>query len=117
MKSWKLISGILSIVFAGFVVFQSFAAGLADALGGTDTGASAAGLVVAILMLAAGVVSIVTRKKETNGGNIAMIILFGIAAVIGFTFHGTFEDLQFWAGLCVVCAVVAALSARANRKK
>lgn len=66
MKNWKLISGILSIVFAGFVVFQSFAAGLADALGGTDTRAMAAGILVAILMIAAGTIAAIRKEKMTS---------------------------------------------------
>ena len=36
MKNWKLICGILDIVFAVVVVSQSFAAGVSDALGGSE---------------------------------------------------------------------------------
>jgi hypothetical protein len=115
MKNWKLISGILSIVFAGFVFFQSFAAGLADALGGTDTGAMTAGIVVAIMMIAAGIVSIVTRKAEKNGGNIAQIVMFAIAAVVGFAMHAGYSDLVIWATWCCVCAIIAGISAKKNR--
>lgn len=32
MKTWKLISGILSIVLAAFVLFQSMAVGLGNSL-------------------------------------------------------------------------------------
>ena len=32
MKTWKLVSGIISIVLSVFVVFQSMIAGLANAL-------------------------------------------------------------------------------------
>lgn len=115
MKNWKLISGILSIVFAGFVFFQSFAAGLADALGGTDTGAMAAGILVAVMMIAAGIVSIVTRKAEKNGGNVAQIVMFAIAAVVGFAMHAGYSDLVIWATWCCVCAIIAGISARKNR--
>ena len=116
MKNWKLISGILNIVLAVVVVAQSFAAGVSDALGGSDSGAMSAGLVVAVLMVAAGIVSIVTRNVVKNGGNIAMIVLLVLAALIGFTMHAGYTDLVIWAAWCCVCAVVAAISARNNRK-
>lgn len=116
MKNWKLVSGILNIVLAVVVVSQSFAAGVSDALGGSDSGAMSAGLVVAVLMVAAGIVSIVTRKAVQNGGNVAMIVLLILAALIGFTMHAGYTDLVIWAAWCCVCAVVAAISARNNRK-
>ena len=61
-------------------------------------------------MLAGGIVSIATRKSEKNGGNIALIILFGLAALIGFTNYGSFSDLAIWSGWCVINAVLAIVS-------
>lgn len=116
MKNWKLVSGILNIVFAVVVVSQSFAAGVSDALGGSDSGAMSAGLVVAVLMVAAGIVSIVTRKAEKNGGNIAQIIMLSIAAVVGLAMHAEYEDLVLWATWCCVAGIVDGFSARKNRK-
>ena len=52
MKVWKLVAGILSIVFFLIVALQSCAAGVVDALedeGGTSGGA---GILVASFMLA-----------------------------------------------------------------
>lgn len=115
MKIWRLTSGILSIAISGIVLFQSVAAGLADALGGTDTGAMAAGVLVAVLMIAGGIVSIVSRKDVKKGANIAMIIMFSVAAVIGYTMHGVYQDLIIWATWCVACVAVAVISARKNK--
>ena len=109
MKTWKLVSGILSIVFVLVVLFQSCAAGLVDAIedeGGTGGGA---GAIVAILMLAGGIISIATRKGG-KGGNIALIILFGLAALLGFTMHGVYSDLMIFAGWCLICAVIALIA-------
>ena len=52
MKTWKLVSGILSIILSVFVTFQSGMAGLGNALADNNEVSGSAGLLVAILMLA-----------------------------------------------------------------
>lgn len=110
MKVWKLVSGILSIILFVLVTFQSCAAGLSNALEENGEVSGTAGVMVAALMLAGGIVSIATRKSEKNGGNIALIILFGLAALIGFANYGSFSDLAIWSGWCVINAVLAIVS-------
>ena len=110
MKVWKLVSGILSIVLCLFIIFQSCAAGLSNALEENNEVGGSAGIIVAVLMLAAGIVSIVTRNQEGKGGNIALIVMFGIAAVVGFALAGSYSDLRIWAAWCVLCAVLAVVS-------
>lgn len=117
MKVWKLISGILSIILFVFVSFQSCAAGVSNALEANGEASGSAGIIVAILMLAGGIVSIATRKSLGKGGNIALIVLFGLAAIIGFAGYGSFSDLAIWAGWCLinaVLAVVALVTAKKN---
>lgn len=58
-------------------------------------------------MLAGGIVSIVTSKSTGKGGNIALIVLFGIAALAGFALAGSFSDLRIWAAWCLINAIVA----------
>ena len=106
MKTWKLVSGILSIVLFLLVAFQSCAAGLSNTLEGNG---ELAGILVAIMLLAGGIVSIVSRKGS-KGGNIAVIVLYGIGALLGFTMAGSFSDLKIWACWCLVCAVLAIIS-------
>lgn len=77
MKTWKLVSGIISIVLSVFVVFQSMMAGL----------------VVSICMLCGGIVSIVSRKNNSKRANIALLILFGLATLTGFVLAGNYLDL------------------------
>lgn len=110
MKVWKLVAGILSIVFFIFVTFQSCAAGVANTLSDNGEVSGSAGLLVAIFMLAGGIVSIVSRKSAGKGGNITLIILFGLAALIGFANYGSYSDLAVWSGWCVINAVVAVIS-------
>ena len=64
MKVWKLISGILSMVLFLVVAFQSCAAGVANTLAENGEVSGSAGILVAILMLAGGIVSVATRKSE-----------------------------------------------------
>ncbi|EEU03464.1 hypothetical protein GCWU000322_00744 [Eubacterium saphenum ATCC 49989] len=116
MKTWKLVSGILSIVLSIFVMFQSSAAGLLNALDGGKESSGTAGLFVAFLMIAGGIVSIAVRKKISNGGNIALIVIFGLAALIGFvSAAGKFKDLYFWASWCLLLAVLAIICIIKNR--
>ena len=105
MATWKTISGVLSLALSMIVLFQSCAAGFVESVSNETTGGSASGLFVAILLIAVGVVSIATRRSR--GGNIAIIIISGIGAVIGFAGHGIYEDLIVWSVWHVVLAVVA----------
>lgn len=115
MKIWKLVSGILSIVLVLFVLFQSCAAGLGNALEANGEVGGSAGVLLAILMLAGGIVSIATRNSVKKGGSIALIVLFGIAAVTGFAGAGSYGDLYIWAGWCALCAVLAIVALIKNR--
>lgn len=117
MKVWKLVSGILSIILFVFVSFQSCAAGLSNALEANGEASGTAGIMVAVFMLAGGIVSIATRKAKGKGGNIALIILFGIAALVGFTSYGSYSDLAIWSGWCLINAVLAVIAMITGKKK
>ena len=106
MKTWKLVSGILSIILFAVVSMQSCAVGIGNTLQDNGEVGGSAGIIVAILLLAGGIVSIVTR----NGGNIALIVLFGLAALCGFTMGGSYSDLTIWSAWCLICAILAIIS-------
>ena len=113
MKTWKLVSGIISIVLSAVVVYQSRAASIIDRIANNLLNAGSysgtIGYIVALLMVAGGIVSIVTRKGN-KAGDIAIIVLFGIAALLGYTMGGIYVDLIVWSTWCVACAVVAIIS-------
>ena len=117
MKVWKLVSGILSIILFVLVTFQSCAAGVVNALEENGESSGSVGIIVAILMLAGGIVSIATRTSEKKGGNIALIILFGLAALIGFAGYGNYSDLAIWSGWCLINAVLAVVAMVTGKKK
>ena len=110
MKTWKLVSGIISIVLFLLVTFQSCAAGMANALEDKGGTSGSVGIIVAFLMLAGGIVSIATRKSVGKGSNIALIVLFGLAALVGFTGFGNYSDLAIWSGWCLICAILAVVA-------
>ena len=103
------------ILFA-LVTLQSCAAGVANALEENGETSGSAGLLVAVLMLAGGIVSVATRKSTKKGGNIAMIVLFGLAALIGFANYGSYSDLAIWSGWCLINAVLAVIALIIGKK-
>lgn len=69
---------------------------------------------VAALLLAGGIVSIVTRDAISNAGNVSLIILYGLAAGAGYLLAGSYADLIVWATWCLLCALVAAMAIAAD---
>lgn len=116
MKVWKLVSGILSIILFVFVSFQSCAAGISNTLEANGEVGGSAGVIVAIMLLAGGIVSIATRKG-VKGGNIALIVLYGIGALFGFVLAGSYSDLYIWAAWCLVCMILALVSLLTGKKE
>ena len=116
MKTWKLVSGILSIVLFIVVSFQSCAAGLANVLTENGESSGSGGIIVSIMLLSGGTVSIATRKSEGKGGNIALIVLFGLGALVGFALAGSFADLNIWAAWCLINAVLAVIAMVKGKK-
>ena len=115
MKTWKLVSGILSIVVFFMVAFQSCASGIGNAMAENGEVSGSAGIIVAIMILSGGIVSIATRKGG-KGGNIALIVLFGIGALFGYVLAGSFSDLNIWATWCLVNVILAIISLVKHKK-
>ncbi len=116
MKTWKLVAGILSIIIFCVVEFQSCAAGVVNSLEETGGTSGSVGMICGILILAGGIVSIATRKSTGKGGNIALIVLFGLAALFGFTGYGNYSDLVIWSIWAMINVVFAIISMAKNKK-
>lgn len=86
------------------VLFQSCAAGVANVLGDKNEYSGLVGFLVSILMISGSIVMIATRKEKKQGGSIATIIIFLIAAMIGFPNAGSFSDLKIWSIFCIIIA-------------
>lgn len=115
MKVWKLVSGILSIIIFVIVEFQSCAAGVVNALDENGGSSGSIGFLCGLLILTGGVVSIASRNSIKNGGNIALIVIFGLAAIIGFLGYGNYSDLVFWSIWALINAVLAIVSFVKNK--
>lgn len=110
MKTAKLVVGILSICLSAMVLFQSCAAGAANALEANGEVGGTGGFIVAIMLLAGGIVMIATRKSEKKGGSIAALILYLLGALIGFATAGSYSDLKIWAVVALLIAVMNAVA-------
>lgn len=117
MKTWKLVAGILSCVLFAVVAFQSCAAGMVNAIEANGHASGTAGFIVAILMLAGGIVSIATRKSTKKGASITLIVLFGLAALVGIAAHGNYSDLVIWSMWCLVNAILAVIALFQSQKQ
>lgn len=103
-------AGILSIVFFVMILFQSCAVSVGDAI--TDSGESggSAGIILAFLLLASGIVSIASKNNSRAGGDVAILILCALSCLFGFTMAGSYTDLLIWSGWCAICAIMAIIS-------
>lgn len=109
MKTARLVTGIISIVLSVLVLFQSCAAGAVNTLEQNGEVGGSGGFVVALMLLASGIVAVATRKGS-KGGSIACAVMYGIGALLGFTMAGSYGDLYIWAGLCLILCVMHIVS-------
>lgn len=114
MSIWKIVSGILSIVLSFLVVFQSCAAGFVNVVTASGEMSGTVGLLVALLMLAGGIVAIASRNAISNAGNVSLIIIYGIATFAGYFGAGIFGNLVLFSTWCLLCAVIAAMAIAAD---
>lgn len=117
MQIWKLVAGIFSIIISVIVTFQSCAAGFVNALEDNGGSSGSIGFMCAILILVGGIVSIATRKAAGKGGNIALIIIFGLCALIGFNGYGNYSDLIVWSMWALINAILALVAILKKKKK
>lgn len=117
MKTWKLVSGILSMILFVVVSFQSCAAGVVNALEENGGTSGSVGIIVAILILTGGIVSVASRNSVKKGGNIALFILFGLGALMGFAGYGNYSDLVIWSIWCLINAILAIVALITANKK
>lgn len=115
-ETWKLVSGILSIILFVLVSMQSCAVGMGNALFDSGEISGTAGIIVSIMLLCGGIVSVVTRKGG-KGGNIAAFVLYLLGAFFGFSLAGSYTDLIIWSSWCCICALFAILALILGDKK
>lgn len=117
MKTAKLVFGIISIALTAVIIFQSCAAGIYDVIGSTGESSGMAGVLVAILMIAGSITMLATRSQGQVGGSVACLVLFLLAALIGFTLAGSYGDLRLWAAWCLIVAALNLVSLIKKKSK
>lgn len=118
MKIWRLVSGILSMVMFLIITVQSCAVGFVNAVeDNKDDTSGAGGVLVAFGLLVAGIVATALWKNKSKGGDISLIVLYGLTALMGFTNQGTFKDLVVWSSWALICAIMAAVALIKNSKE
>lgn len=116
MKTWKLVSGIFTMLFSIFATFSGIVFGIDNAINKRADGGDSNVLVINMFFFMAGLVSICVRKSKI-AGNIAIIILYGITALIGFSSGGSQGQWTVVAAWSTICAAIAAISLYKNIKK
>ena len=105
MKTARLTIGIISMVLFLFIMFQSCAASVGEALTGDEGGGSSSGVLVALFMLIAGIIGVCTRNGVT--GAYVAAGFYALAGIIGISSIGSiFADLVIWGGVSLAFAAV-----------
>lgn len=112
MKTWKLVSGILSIILALICGMQCLVVVIGDALVGGVSWFF--GGLVTLLMLSMGIVSIVTQRKKS----VAVVVLGLLGLLLGFVgaTAGLFADLELWGLWCGICAILGIVALVTGKK-
>lgn len=97
----RTIIGILSLVAFIFVMFQSCAANVVNAMEANTADASAGGgTLLAFALLIAGITTALGRDNAK--ATLVAAIMYGVGAIIGFASLGTYGDLVFWSIIAVL---------------
>lgn len=97
----RTIIGILSLVAFIFVMFQSCAANVVNAMEANTADASAGGgTLLAFVLLIAGITTALGRDNAK--ATLVAAIMYGVGAIIGFASLGTYGDLVFWSIIAVL---------------
>lgn len=85
-------------------------AGLGNTLVRNGEVSESAGAFVALLMLTAGIITIVTHNQEKRAGTVIAAIMYLFAFHLGISNYGSYADLQIWSILCNIFWIILASS-------
>ena len=106
MKIIKLILGILCILLAGFVAFQSFFLGSGNALFKPLEVSGTIAIIIIALMSICGLTMTFTFRSSGVGGEMFCILLLSLATVAGVLFRGNIPELRPWTWICLALDVI-----------
>lgn len=105
MKTTKLIVGILQIIIAAFIVFQSAAVGIGHAMEDSSDAGGSVGMVVALLYLVSGIVYLATKKSKSMTADTICMIINVLAWIFAINNAHDYTDLAIWGWLAFIIGV------------
>jgi len=113
----RLVIGIILLVLSLFILFQSCAAGVVNTLEeNTSDAGGTAGFILAVFMIASGILSICTRNSGSKVGPIVTAVLLLVGAIVALSNAAVYEDLIIWGVLSIVLAIVYVICAIKTKK-
>lgn len=106
MKTTKLVVGIIMIILAVFIVFQSMVAGLGNAMSNNGEVSGSAGIIMAIIYLIAGIVYLATKKQKKLTADIINAIILALGWLLSIANAGSYSDLMIWGWLALIIGLV-----------
>lgn len=106
MSTFRLASGIITIILSVLVTFQSCAVGVANSLQENEEISGSAGALLAICYLVAGIVGIVTRKSTRANGAFTSAGFYIVGGLVGFANAGSYKDLIIWSALSIIFGIL-----------
>ena len=114
MKNARLIIGIVSFILFFIILFQSCAAGVVNSVTASSDAGGSAGLIVAFMVVIAGIIAIVCRKNAT--GSIVAGVVYGLSGLVGVATSDVYTDLSIWGGLFIIFAIFYIFSGIKQKK-
>lgn len=116
LSVFRLVIGILSLVFSLIILFQSAAAGLVNTLEPTGDVGGSAGLLVAILFIASGIIVIATRNSRKKTGPIVCCIFYAFSGLLAVSNSAVYADLAVWGALAFFFALICLIAGIKTKK-
>ena len=116
MKAVRLIIGIVSFLMALLVTFQSWFAGLSNAMEDNGVIGGTAGVFLSILLIVAGIIGVVTRKGEGKGPFVAGGFYI-VGGLLAYAMAGSYSDLYIWSVVSVIFGIVFVVGTIVERKR
>lgn len=102
-QTWKLVSGIITIVFCTFIFALAGCASILSDYAGTHYSVMDSKAACSALSIACGIVSIATRARPDIKGDVAIIVLGIMVCVLSVEGHDPIQAVWM-----IVCSIVAA---------
>ena len=109
MKQIKLWLGILGLVIGAYIMIISCYEAAWNLLTTSGHFNGAVGIIVAVLLVAGSLVRIGMRSSADDSGSIISLVLFAIAAALGFAVTPIYHYMQKWAIICLVMGIISVL--------